>query len=96
MIFSTDIIRAMDIHHQLDKLRVLKNLSHDDSALIYLALTSAFKSYDQLNLVCPYHLNNKAPFRVTGVTRWAYTPCDRIIPSVRKSPVFSRRSTGTD
>jgi hypothetical protein len=51
MIFSTDIIKTMDIHHQLDRLRISKNLSQDDTAMIYLALNSEFKSYDQLNLV---------------------------------------------
>ena len=45
----------MDIHHQLDRLRILKSLTHEDSARIYYALTSEFKTYDQINLVFPAH-----------------------------------------
>jgi hypothetical protein len=41
----------MDVHHQLDRLKILKSLTHDESALIYLALSSEIRSYDQLNLV---------------------------------------------
>jgi len=41
----------MDVHHQLDRLKVQKNLSLDDSAFIYLALHSEIESYDQINLV---------------------------------------------
>ena len=50
-IFSTDVVTTMDVHHQVDRLRILKTLSHDDSAMIYLALNSAIENYDQLNLV---------------------------------------------
>jgi hypothetical protein len=50
-IFSTDVVTTMDVHHQVDRLRILKTLSHDDSAMIYLALNSAIANYDQLNLV---------------------------------------------
>lgn len=49
--FSTDILETMDIHHQLDRLRILKSLSHEESAHVYLALSSEIKSYDQINLV---------------------------------------------
>jgi len=41
----------MDVHHQIDRLRILKGLSHDESALIYLALNSEIRTYDQVNLV---------------------------------------------
>lgn len=41
----------MDVHHQIDRLRILKSLSHDEAALIYLALNSEIRTYDQINLV---------------------------------------------
>ena len=41
----------MDVHHQVDRLRIMKNLTPDESALIYLALNSAIEDYDQINLV---------------------------------------------
>jgi hypothetical protein len=41
----------MDVHHQIDRLRIMKNLTPDESALIYLALNSAIEDYDQINLV---------------------------------------------
>ena len=41
----------MDVHHQIDRLRIMKNLTPDESALIYLALNSAIEDYDQVNLV---------------------------------------------
>jgi hypothetical protein len=55
-VFSTDILETMDIHHQLDRLRILKSLSHEESAHVYLALSSEIKSYDQINLVLQLHL----------------------------------------
>ena len=53
-IFSTEIVHTMDVHHQVDRLKILKFLSHDESALIYLALNSEIRTYDQLNLVHSY------------------------------------------
>lgn len=49
--FSTDILHTMDIHHQLDRLRILKSLTHEESSHIYLSLSSEIKTYDQINLV---------------------------------------------
>lgn len=44
-------MKTMDVHHQLDRLKIQKNLSLDDSAFIYLALHSEIESNDQINLV---------------------------------------------
>jgi hypothetical protein len=56
-IFSTDIVKTMDVNYQVDRLRILKGLSHDESALIYLALNSEIRTYDQINLVRHLMLN---------------------------------------
>lgn len=40
-------IRTIDLAHQHDRLRSLK-LSHEDSAAIYLALSAAIKSYEEI------------------------------------------------
>ena len=40
-------IRSLDLAHQHDRLRSQK-LSHDDSAAIYLALSAAVRSYDEI------------------------------------------------
>jgi len=40
-------IRTIDLAHQHDRLRLLK-LSHKDSAAIYLALSAAVRSYDEI------------------------------------------------
>ncbi|KAL8717159.1 MAG: hypothetical protein Q9225_005578 [Loekoesia sp. 1 TL-2023] len=40
-------IRSIDLAHQHDRLRCLR-LSHEDSAAIYLALSAAVKSYDEI------------------------------------------------
>ncbi|KAL8842647.1 MAG: hypothetical protein Q9170_000422 [Blastenia crenularia] len=40
-------IRSIDLAHQHDRLRCLR-LSHDDSAAIYLALSAAVKTYDEI------------------------------------------------
>ncbi|KAL8898277.1 MAG: hypothetical protein Q9207_006786 [Kuettlingeria erythrocarpa] len=40
-------IRSIDLAHQHDRLRCLR-LSHDDSAAIYLALSAAIKTYDEI------------------------------------------------
>ena len=49
--FSTDVVTTMDVHHQIDRLKISKALTTDESALIYLALNSEIRNYDQLNLV---------------------------------------------
>ena len=49
--FSTDVVTTMDVHHQIDRLKISKALTQDESALIYLALNSEIRNYDQLNLV---------------------------------------------
>jgi len=48
----------MDVHHQIDRLKMLKSLSHDDSAAIYLALNAEIRTYDQINLVFPPQIHN--------------------------------------
>jgi hypothetical protein len=53
-IFSLDVLKTMDLHHQMDRLRIPKSLSHDDSAFIYLALNTEIQTYDQMNLVPPH------------------------------------------
>ncbi|KAL9596962.1 MAG: hypothetical protein Q9219_005473 [cf. Caloplaca sp. 3 TL-2023] len=40
-------IRSMDLAHQHDRLRCLR-LTHDESAAIYLALSAAVKTYDEI------------------------------------------------
>jgi hypothetical protein len=60
-VFSTDILYTMDIHHQLDRLRILKSLSHEESAHVYLALSSEIKTYDQINLVLPPEITLSCP-----------------------------------
>jgi len=45
------VVTTMDVHHQIDRLKISKALTQDESALIYLALNSEIRNYDQLNLV---------------------------------------------
>jgi hypothetical protein len=94
-VFSTDIVYTMDIHHQLDRLRILKGLTHEDSARIYLALASEIKTYDQINLVIPpptqVPLFIVAPLGTAGWTRWSYMPCYGPIPPIQKSSLRNRR-----
>lgn len=47
VLFSRRPIRNMDITHQVDRLRALK-LTHEESAKIYLALSQAINSYDEI------------------------------------------------
>ena len=81
----------MDIHHQLDRLRILKSLTHEDSARIYHALTSEIKTYDQINLVFPL---TPSPLTIALVrdangTRWPNIFSPWLISPIQESALRS-------